>query len=220
METNTIYTRTPNAPFESVEVTKKCPKCQSVFITEKECESCHYQFNVEAVGSPYGFKSVTYIRSDFANDFPYISFLKDNFSYKVSSSFPAVIEYRRKLNRRREVLCRYLFESVNGDRETRKLFFTELLDVSYELINLDTDVYNILERLDGHEKHPFYEKLSRLLFVHQENRKRRENPFRKLINASAFGLLRVRFLLTLAICSGVILFLGIYFFSEVVELIS
>jgi hypothetical protein len=220
VETESIYTRPAHSPFQSVEITKRCPKCKSVFITEKECESCHFQFTIEPVGTPYGFKSVTYIRSDFANDFPVINYFKNNFSYKVSSTFPAVIEYKRKLNRRREVLSRYLFESVRGERETRKLFFTELLDICYELIDLDSDVFQLLDRLEGHEKHPYYEKLTQLLVIHQQNKVSQKNIVNNFLNFSLFGLLRVRFLLVFGAITSLILMASLFIYSELIGLIS
>ncbi len=57
--------RHPLRPLDKIEVQKRCPKCGSVFITERECESCSYQFWVDLLGVPFGERSFFEIKSDY-----------------------------------------------------------------------------------------------------------------------------------------------------------
>ena len=42
-----------------------CPKCESLFITSKECEACGYQFAIDRIGEPYGQKSLYSLKTFF-----------------------------------------------------------------------------------------------------------------------------------------------------------
>lgn len=219
METEIITTRSIQNPFQEIEVTKRCPRCQSVFITDTECESCHFQFHVEPVGEPGGFKSLDYIRSDFRAEFPFISFTYRALPFSFSSIFPDILDYRRKLNRRREVLCRYLFEGILGDRDTRRVFFSELVDICMELQETGMTTLDLLERIAGHERHPFYQNLSELLIHHENGLRESKRSWRRFLNYELFGILKVRFVLLSFILSSALIGFALYLFTEIVGLV-
>lgn len=59
--------RSPNASFlmrQEVE-TKRCPQCQSIYITDEACEGCGLQLNVDLLGGPLSDRSYFNLKQDY-----------------------------------------------------------------------------------------------------------------------------------------------------------
>src|SRR5690606_6392390 len=87
---------------------KRCSFCQSVFITETECESCGRQFQKDTLGSPGGEKSFYALRDQYKQDIGPFLFRFDNF---LAKDAPLRVRYLAILKKRYLTLIDYLQRS-------------------------------------------------------------------------------------------------------------
>ncbi len=138
-------------PFEKVKVTKICPSCSSVFITEKECESCGLQFWVDLIGEPFGERSFFVMKDDFILNSPfYLKYLPRKIFLKRSATH----KYKRALLKRFELLTEYFFDRTEEDISKRKAFLFEASKIIEEYGEVGGSGSALWALVDRGEKHP------------------------------------------------------------------
>ena len=160
MDLNEIPISDYSAPLLGETKKKTCPKCSSVFVTEKECEACGYQLAFDALGEPFGERSFFNLKDELLHQYKFrymairLNFLKKN---------PVIKKYERKCLKRLEVLCDYFFNQQDKDREKRRLFLFEAQEILKELVQLKIPKSYLWMILEKGEEHPFFETLSKEL---------------------------------------------------------
>lgn len=124
-----------------------CPKCHSVFVTEKECEACGYQMGVDKLGEPFGLKSFFGIKEEYQFIYPWTFRLLNIGLVKEKT----ILKYRGVLRRRFETLMTY-FSMNKGSSEERKLFLFEAKEIIHEYWLCRgklSQLWIIAERIEG-----------------------------------------------------------------------
>jgi hypothetical protein len=124
---------------------KRCPRCQSVFITDTECESCHFQLKLDLLGEPIGDRSFYSIRENYWDKLGIVAKKLDFIEHQDKEK---VSRYTRKLLFRYNVLLDYFYNVKTDEPSRRKLYFQELKDLIIELITYDVSEDNIWKKLD------------------------------------------------------------------------
>lgn len=103
-----------------------CPKCESIFITSKECEACGYQFAIDRIGEPYGEKSFYALKDSFIHSLPSLvrAFPRLEYFFKDHKR-----KYIFELKRRFQLLA----EQFENDPRSNSEFFIEVHDLVIEL---------------------------------------------------------------------------------------
>lgn len=121
------------------EPVRKCPKCNSVFISDMECESCNYQLHFDLLGEPLGLRSFYTLKENYWNDLSSVSKIHHSFEKKSNVKYES---YKRKILLRYNVLLDYFYDSSRSLMDTnRALFLQELKDTILELMQ-----YGVAER--------------------------------------------------------------------------
>jgi len=128
-----------NYPQQSTDLNKKtrskilgklkvevCPKCESIFITSKECEACGYQFAIDRIGEPYGDKSFYALKDTYLSSF-----------FSLVRLYPSLERFfkdkKRKyifeLKRRFQLLA----DTFENDSSPGSEFFIEIRDLVIEM---------------------------------------------------------------------------------------
>ncbi|MBT7610658.1 MAG: hypothetical protein HN576_12940 [Bacteriovoracaceae bacterium] len=107
----------PNYP------TKTCPKCDSIFVTTKECESCGFQMNLNLIGEPLDRKSFYSLQEKYVKDFKK--------TYFTSTRNKLKEEYKRAIWHRFDILLGFFPDPEN---EQFSFFSIELKDLVEELL--------------------------------------------------------------------------------------
>lgn len=189
--------------------TKTCPSCSSVFITEKECEACGLQFQVDTLGEPYSDRSFYGLREKFLKEWP-IAVRTGWLSLNPNS--PEVQRYRRFLEHRLDALMNYFFKAQDGDREKKKLFFIELEDLLAELRQVESNLQMLLEKYDSYFRHPFYSTISDL-FLSAEMKPITKTSFASLWwERPMWGLIRPSFMMKCLFAVALIAYVSIVLF--------
>ncbi|MCF8058742.1 MAG: hypothetical protein K9K67_05565 [Bacteriovoracaceae bacterium] len=157
----------PSRPFAQVEPKKQCPRCASVFVTKKECESCGYQFWIDLLGEPFGARSFFNIRDVFQHQYKWLYRFSFLGSVRKSSH---VSRYKRSLIKRLEILCGYFFDEFDEDKERRKLFLFEAREIMNEVFLWGGSLSQMWLMLEKGERHPLFQNLSSQLSELEQSR--------------------------------------------------
>jgi hypothetical protein len=168
---------------ESLSPVQRCPKCESVFITDSECESCGLQFELDRLQDPFGERSFFRIKERtiekskaFGLYLPWLGHLQKN---KARS------EYFYRLRALLEELC--LSADDYTETETRRLYILELgllvEELTFSSESEEKTLEDILILLEG----PKSQTLSQLI------QKSFDEALNKKQNLSKEGLLHKRY---------------------------
>ncbi len=135
-----------------VSKTLMCPKCHSIFVTEKECEACGYQIGIDKLGEPFGLKSFFGIRDEYQFSYPWL-FRLVPFGFGLQSK--GLTKYRGALRRRFETLMTY-FSLEKGSNEERKLFLFEAREIIQEYWNCHGKLSHLWVMTERIEEQPFF----------------------------------------------------------------
>ena len=118
-----LKVRHPLRPLDKIEIQGRCPNCGGLFVTERECESCSYQFGVDLLGEPFGERSFFELESDYHANLSFLErllprerrFLKKNHK-----------RYLNHLKRRFDILVDYFsHQQGHANEKKKKLFLLE-----------------------------------------------------------------------------------------------
>ncbi len=203
-DVNSIY-----IPKEVYRPKKRCPFCQSYFITDKSCESCGRVLDFNLIGEPFSYKSFYGLKERYINQMSFWMKLFPFFEEKDSSSAKS---YKRNLIKRFKDLLLGLssFELIN-DRD-RLLFFVEAKNIAHELLEFGESKASIISLLEN-------EIGDQLLIQHlaQSISSLNEpvNPLRhwsyRMLDYRLGGVMRIELLMKFCITWAVILFTALKF---------
>ena len=118
-----LKVRHPQRPLDEIEIKGRCPQCGSLFITERECESCSYQFWVDLLGEPFGERSFFEMESDYNAERGFLERLLPKERHFLKKKHK---RYLGHLKRRFEILTDYFSHKRDRASEKKKeLFFLE-----------------------------------------------------------------------------------------------
>lgn len=138
---------------------KACPKCHSVFISEKECEACGFQFHIDQLGEPFGHRSFFSLRDEYHFSSPWaFRFL----AIGISTQSSVIQKYQGALERRLKVLMEY-FSLGDENEERRRLFLFEAKELIFEYWLTQGKLSRVWRSLELLEGKILYQPLSELL---------------------------------------------------------
>ena len=115
-----LKVRHPLRPLDKIEVKGRCPRCGGVFVTERECESCSYQFWVDLLGEPFGERSFFEIESDYSASQSFLERLLPRERRFLKKKHK---RYLAHLKRRLEVLTDYFSQKRDRASEKKRTLF-------------------------------------------------------------------------------------------------
>ena len=142
--------------------TKRCPKCQSIYVERDQCESCGYLFFVDQLGEPLGPKSFYYQQKDFDSLYCYFGMTLPYFMRHSSDCR----SYALRLQRRFSVLLDYLLSDADAGTVRRKIYWVEMRDLSNELVRRGTKASELVKIVEEHPGHHEYRIVSSELIHH------------------------------------------------------
>lgn len=203
-----LTTSHPHKPWEKVKI-KTCPSCSSVFITKKECESCGVQFWKDNLGEPFGLKSFYSFSEIYTNSLN--SFQKMGWSRK-SRKTESFRKYQRNLNQRFDHLAAYFFDSMDIDKDRRRLFLFEAKDILREMVFEGMSTKKAWDILEDSENNPLAKVLISFLDS-EESKKVSYTNVEKLQKYNLGGVFPITLLGKYLLLYGVILTASILYFK-------
>ncbi|MBT3586935.1 MAG: hypothetical protein HN509_18635 [Halobacteriovoraceae bacterium] len=197
-----------NPQIESVEkhLIFSCPHCQSVFVTENQCESCGYQFKVDRLGEPYGNRSFFNMFSYQADPYYWLS------PGRKSKDKAARSHYLRQLFFRLSKIFDYLFGEIEADLIKRKHFLFEAKEIINEFTIQGGDSQKILGLIKDQPAHGTYQAICGFVSNAGRQRPTQYSIFKKIWSWQALDVPWIRiftktlFVYVPVIISSVLLF--------------
>ena len=136
----------PGIPQSAYKPIKRCPNCQSVYLTDTSCEACGRSLLYHPIGEPfsskslYGFKERYYSSfSQFVKFFPF-------FENKVG---PKALSYSRHLLKRFDDLLA-AFGTANAiSNNNRRFYYVEMLEIIDELLRYGVNPVVLQQKVEN-----------------------------------------------------------------------
>jgi hypothetical protein len=194
-------------PKEVYRPIKKCPFCQSVFITDTACEACGRNLDYNLVGKPFSPKSFYRIKEKYVQSFPFLLKMFPIFENKKGLAAQSYIRNLKK--RTNDILIG--FSSVDLIKsEDRRYFYFELKEIILELLDYGVKEDVIFSMIESNESEDL---IHQELLVFLQSQKKSNLSFTNwsylLMNYKVWGVLRLEFILKFAMVFGFILFVAI-----------
>ncbi len=185
---------------------KRCSYCQSVFINEKNCESCGRSMLYHPVGEPFGAKSFYGIKERYIESMHLFNRLFPQFENKKSSTAQS---YVRKLSKRFSDLITAFNSPEIIASEQRKLFYIESLELVDELLRYDVNPQLIQSLLEENDNSLVGQELFYSL-AHSANQVEAEKSWIKnLLNYQLWGLIKLEYFLKVIIISATVVTMAV-----------
>jgi hypothetical protein len=185
---------------------KRCPYCQSVYLTDKLCEACGRSMQYHPIGEPFGPKSFyglkeRYIESQhvFYRFFPVF----EDFNSQLANS------YKRNLSKR----FADLISAFNADeaivKENRKLFYAESMEIIDELLRYNIPAVIIQTLLEENDNSLVGQEL--LLYLQNSNEQKMNSKRwqQEFLDYKVWGVLRLEFFMKVVLVTATIVFMAV-----------
>lgn len=131
IEVDTADTSRPVIPQDVYKKIKRCPSCQSIYLSDSKCEACGRSLLYHPIGDPfsakslYGFKERYYASfSQFVKFFPFFE----------NKTGPLALTYSRQLLKRFDDLLIAFGAPGTITNESRRFYYVEMLELIDELL--------------------------------------------------------------------------------------
>lgn len=135
----------PLIPQEAYRPAKRCPKCDSVFLSDSQCEACGLSLSYHPVGEPFSAKSLYGMKERHYQKLPYFVRL---FPVLENRDDQKAKSYRRHLNKRLVDLLSALGAESAGVDSNRRFFYVELLELMDELLRYGENALLIQNKIE------------------------------------------------------------------------
>lgn len=193
--------RIPSTAYRPV---KRCPFCQSVYISEKSCESCGRSLQYHPIGEPFGAKSLYGIKERYIESFNKLNRFFPVLENKKSSIAKS---YVRKLEKRFSDLISAFNSSDMLANDQRRLFYVESMELIDELLRygVHSSILQVL-LLENDSSLVGQELLFYLQAADEINKSKLEKPWlEQTLEYRLWGVLRVEYFLKVSIITATVL---------------
>ena len=126
---------------------KRCPNCQSVYLTDISCEDCGRSLLYHPIGEPFSAKSLYGFKERYYSNFSKIVKYYPFFENKISSS---ALAYSRHLLKRFDDLLLAFGTPEAIANSSRRFFYVEMLELIDELLRYGINPSILEQRIESH----------------------------------------------------------------------
>lgn len=195
-------------PKEAYLPVKRCPYCQSVFITEKSCEACGRSMLYHPIGIPFGPKSFYGMKERYIESQNVLNRFFPQFENKSSSMAKS---YVRNLSKRFTDLVAAFNSSDLIAATDRKLFYVESIEIMDELLRYNFHPQLIQSLLEENDNSLIGQEL--LLYLKSARSSiHAERPWQNVfLEHKLWGLIRVEYFFKVVIITTTVLTMAVKF---------
>lgn len=136
----------PAIPQSAYKPIKRCPNCQSVYLTDTNCEACGRSLLYHPIGEPFSAKSLYGFKERYYASFPVITKYFPFFENKVG---PEAKTYSRQLLKRFDDLLEAFGTPGAITNEKRRFFYVEMLELMDELLRYGIGPVMLQQKVEG-----------------------------------------------------------------------
>ncbi len=197
-----------NVPKSAYKTIKRCQYCQSVFLNEKNCESCGRSLEYDLIGEPFGPKSFYGLKGRYLENQNKLQHIFPLFENKNSASARS---YIRNLTKRFSDLITAFNAKDIVKPNQRKLFYVESIEIIDELLRYNFEPQLLESLLVENDNSLLGQEL--LLYLNQARLQIAAEPSWQnvILEYRILGVLRVNFILKTIISVVTICIVTVWF---------
>jgi hypothetical protein len=138
----------PLIPQSSYKPVKRCPNCQSVYLTDTQCEACGRSLLYHPVGEPFSAKSLYGFKERHYGSF---SFLVKYYPIFENKKSEVSRSYIRNLIKRFDDLLLAFGEPDAIATNNRRLFYVEMLELMDELLRYGMNPHILQQKIEARD---------------------------------------------------------------------
>lgn len=136
----------PAIPASAYKPIKRCPSCQSVYLTDTNCEACGRSLMYHPIGEPFSAKSLYGFKERYYASFNPIIKYFPFFENKVGAEAKT---YSRQLLKRFDDLLAAFGTPGAIKNEERRFFYVEMLELMDELLRYGIGPVMLQQKVEG-----------------------------------------------------------------------
>lgn len=136
----------PAIPSSVYQPVKRCPNCQSVYLSDSSCEACGRSLLYHPVGEPFSAKSLYGHKERYYGSF---SLLVKYFPVFENQTGVTAKSYVRKLLKRFDDLLEAFGTPDSISPKNRRLFYVETMELTDELLRYGVDPLLLQQKIEG-----------------------------------------------------------------------
>ncbi|OFZ23614.1 MAG: hypothetical protein A2202_04620 [Bdellovibrionales bacterium RIFOXYA1_FULL_36_14] len=200
--------------FENVKEIKKCPRCQSVYLTDKECEACGFQLNFNFIGKPFGHMCFYDIQENFYR----MGSLRKLVYFIVDKKYSRYLKYELAIKRRLDNLLQYFFDHIDPVEANRKYFYLELTHLVAEFEKLGLKKYlsqKIKDKVMSSDKETIADNSVYVSKITSwiEHRENQQGKLKQIMTLKIWGTIRVGYFMLIMLLNLIVISVGLKMFS-------
>lgn len=205
----------PAIPQSAYKPIKRCPICQSVYLTDTNCEACGRSLLYHPIGEPFSAKSLYGFKERYYASFPtivkYFPFFEDKVGAKAST-------YSRQLLKRFDDLLEAFGTPGAITNEKRRFFYVEMLELMDELLRYGIGPIMLQQKVEGRimETGPLLSQKILEYLTETQKENKLTKPWSELFLNHRFMGLRVEYWLKTLVITTTVVTLAVTYY----ELIS
>ena len=140
----------PLIPQGAYQPVKRCPNCQSVYLTDTHCEACGRSLLYHPIGEPFSAKSLYGFKERRYEAFPFVIKYFPIFENKTDESTKS---YLRHLMKRFDDLLNAFGDVEAISSNNRRYFYVETLELIDELLRYGVSPHTLQHKIENKDDH-------------------------------------------------------------------
>lgn len=146
LEVDSTAVSRPAIPQSAYKPIKRCPNCQSVYLTDTNCEACGRSLLYHPIGDPFSAKSLYGFKERYYASFsPVVKF----YPFFENKRGPAAKTYSRQLLKRFDDLLVAFGTPGAIANENRRFYYVEMLELMDELLRYGIGPVMLQQKVEG-----------------------------------------------------------------------
>ncbi|MBC7714814.1 MAG: hypothetical protein H7177_15820 [Rhizobacter sp.] len=202
----------PAIPTSAYKPVKRCPSCQSVYLTDANCEACGRSLLYHPVGEPFSGKSLYGFKERYYATFPVYAKYFPVFEEKNTA---ATKTYTRMLMKRFDDLITAFGIENAIEAKNRRYFYVEMMELIDELLRYGTDPIIIQQKIEGKllETGPLLSQELLLYLAESKNENKPARPWQEQFMNHRLGGIRVEYILKAVLITATVVAIAVNYYE-------
>ena len=211
-DTDDVPSVRPLIPQNAYKPVKRCPNCQSVYLSDTHCEACGRSLLYHPIGDPFSAKSLYGFKERYYESFPFFIKYFPIFEDKLNENGKS---YVRQLMKRFDDLLNAFGDVDSISSNNRRYFYVETLELIDELLRYGMNPSILQNKIEAKDEHMGPLLTQELLYYLKDSQL--ENNLgpswrEQLLNYRFLGL-RVELWLKVVLITATILIMAVSYYS-------
>lgn len=211
-----IHFRAPSDVYRPI---KRCPNCQSVYLTDTSCEACGRSLLYHPIGEPFSAKSLYGFKERYYESLPYLVKhlpLFENKSNAIAKS------YVRKLLKRFDDLLMAFGKNEAMLAHERRFFYVETMELIDELLRYGVSPILLQQKIEGSamDAGPLLTQELLLYLNETKNQNGPSRPWREVILNHRIMGLRVDYILKVGLVAATVVAMAVSYYDFISSLVG